>query len=225
VPQLVTDAGGVLFATSLFAALLAFHATVARYTLTLAREGVLPAWLAVTRADEVPVTASLLQSGLAFTTLVVFVVAGLDPTMDLFFFGTVAGGLGVLTLMSLTAVAVIAFFARRRRGESLWRRRIAPILSATVLILVLAASVAFFGDLLGTTDPIKTWAAPAGYLTAGLAGLAWAYRLKRTRPETYAVIGHGDRTTTSQPPTIPAPSPQTDGAPAEPVTGRFPISY
>jgi amino acid transporter len=193
-PQPVITAGLVLYATSLFAAMLAFHTTVARYTLTLAREGVLPGWLAVTRADEVPVTASLTQSGLAFTTLTVVVLVGGDPTMDLFFFGTVSGGLGVLTLMTLTAVAVIVFFGRRRRGETWWRARIAPVLSAAALLLVLAVSVAFFGDLLGTTDPVRTWAAPVAYLSIAVAGIGWAQLLKHRQPEVYAVIGHGDRT-------------------------------
>ncbi|UQU62540.1 hypothetical protein COUCH_26360 [Couchioplanes caeruleus] len=72
VPTVVLKAGAVLYATSLFLAMLAFHLTVARYTLTIAREGVLPQWLAITRADEVAATASLLQSVLAFTTRIQF---------------------------------------------------------------------------------------------------------------------------------------------------------
>jgi amino acid transporter len=195
-PQQMITAGLVLYATSLFAAMLAFHTTVTRYTLTLAREGVLPGWLAVTRADEVPVTASLAQSGLAFTALLVIVIAEADPTMDLFFFGTVSGGLGVLILMTATAVAVVVFFHRHRNGETRWRTRLAPLSSAAVLLLILAVSVAFFGDLLGTTDPVRTWAAPTAYLTVAGCGIGWARVLKRNRPEVYAVIGHGDRTTT-----------------------------
>jgi amino acid transporter len=202
-PPVVVTAGLVLYGTSLFAAMLAFHTTVARYILTLAREGVLRTWLAATRADEVPTTASLTQSALAFTTLIAVALAGGDPTMDLFFFGTVSGGLGVLTLMTLTAIAVIAFFRRSRRGETRWRSRIAPLLSAAILVLVLAVSVAFFGDLLGTTDPIRTWAAPTAYLIAAIAGMGWAWRLKRRRPDVYAVIGHGDRTDLSAPAMVP----------------------
>ena len=226
VPPVVMDAAVVLFATSLFAALLAFHTTVARYTLTLAREGVLPRWLAVTRADEVPVTASLLQSTLAFNTLVVFVMAELDPTMDLFFFGTVSGGLGVLILMTVTACAVIAFFTRHRHGENLWRRRIAPLLSAVVLLAVLAVSVAYFGDLLGTTDPVKTWAASVTYLTVAVAGICWAWRLKHTRPGVYAAIGHGDQSSSdradvSAPPTIPA---SRGSDPRQADGQRFPVN-
>ena len=193
-PQVVVDAGHVLYATSLFAAMLAFHATVARYTLTLAREGVLPRWLAVTRADEVPVTASLSQSLLAGAVLAGFVTAGLDPTMDLFFFGTVSGGLGVLALMTITAIAVVRYFTGRPHGQTWWRRTAAPLAAALLLGAVLAISVAFFGDLLGTTDPARTWAPPAGYLLTATAGTLWAIRLRRRRPDVYAVIGSGQHT-------------------------------
>ena len=193
VPAVVMDAATVLFATSLFAAMLAFHSTVARYTLTLAREGVLPRRLALTRADEVPVAGSALQTAVAVVTLVVVVALGLDPTTDLFFYGTISGGLGVLILMTVAAVAVIHFFHRHPHGENLWRRRIAPFCAALFLLVVLLATLAFYGELLGTDDPVKIWAAPAGYAAVAATGVVWAYVLKVRRPDTYAAIGQGDR--------------------------------
>lgn len=202
-PRVVMDIATVLFATSLFAAMLAFHHTVARYTLTLAREGVLPAWLARTRDDEVPVTASLTQSGVALLALVGYLVTALDPTTDLFFFGTVSGGLGVLILMSIAAVAVVRFFHANPHGENIWRRAIAPRVSATVLIVMLLLTVAFFGHLLGTDDPVKVWAAPTTFLTAGVAGAVWATTLRRRRPQVYTAIGIGSR---HHPPAPPEPA-------------------
>ena len=198
-PAVVLEVATALFATSLFAAMLAFHSTVARYTLTLAREGVLPHYLARTRDDEVPVGGSALQTAIAIVSLLAIVAFGLDPTTDLFFFGTTSGGLGVLILMSVAAVAVIRFFHRRPLGENLWRRRIAPITSAAFLITVLLLTLTFFGELLGATDPIRIWAAPAVYLLVAVSGVAWAYRLKTKRPEAWAVIGQGDRAITVRP--------------------------
>jgi amino acid transporter len=192
-PGVVLEVAAALFATSLFAAMLAFHSTVARYTLTLAREGVLPRRLARTRDDEVPVGGSALQSVIAIGTLVLIVALGLDPTTDLFFYGTISGGLGVLILMTVTAFAVIHFFHRSPHGENVWRRRIAPLISAGFLLVVLLLTLAFFGRLLGTTSPLRTWATPAAYLLIALIGVGWAYRLKHHRPETWAAIGHGDR--------------------------------
>jgi hypothetical protein len=129
----------------------------------------------------------------------VVVALGIDPTTGLFFYGTVSGGLGVLILMSVAAVAVIRFFHRHPHGENRWRRTVAPVLSATFLLSVLLLTLAFFGELLGTTNPIKIWTAPTAYALIAVAGLAWAYRLKAARPETWAVIGHGDRAHTGRP--------------------------
>ena len=230
-PVWVIRVGVVLFATSLFAATLAFYSTVGRYALTLAREGVLPRWLAITRADEVPVTAALLQSGLALIALVIVVQARLDPTMDLFFFGTVSGGLGVLILMTVAALAVIVFFGRGRHLENWWRRRLAPVTAAVFLTVITAASVAFFGDLLGTTSPVKTWLTPLTYLTAGITGVVWARRLKTSRPDVYAAIGHGGPDITGKPvPAVPRTRTRADdrdraavtgaGLPADPIPDR-----
>lgn len=191
VPSWVLATGVVLYATSLFAATLAFVSTVGRYTVTLAREGVLPGPLAITRGDEVPVVAGVVQSVLALAALVIVVCIGADPTLDLFYFGTLSGGLGVLILMTLAAAAVVVFFARRDHGEPWIRRRLAPIVAVVCLTLITAVSVAFFGDLLVTTDPVKAWITPTVYALAVAAGICWAWRLQATRPQVYAAIGHG----------------------------------
>ncbi len=92
--------GQLLFLTSLFAAALAFHATAARYLFALGREGVLPGWLGKTsRHTGAPARASLTHSLIAATALAGYVAAGWrDPLTHLLFWGTVAGGFGVLIL-------------------------------------------------------------------------------------------------------------------------------
>ncbi|GIE30819.1 hypothetical protein Ait01nite_038640 [Actinoplanes italicus] len=208
-PTVVLDIGQVFFATSLFAAMLAFHHTVARYALTVAREGVLPASLARTR-DGVPVAASLAQSALAVVVLVIFAIAVWNPTTDLFFFGTVSGGLGVLVLMTIAAIAVIRFFRRGPLGETRWRRAIAPWISAVFLSLVLLVTIAFFGELLDTDNPAKIWSPILSFLLALVAGIIWGRKLRRERPDVFAVIGTG------RPPLAPGETPPavvTDGDP------------
>ncbi|MCY1141480.1 APC family permease [Actinoplanes sp. Pm04-4] len=197
VPAAVVTAGLVLFATSVFAAALAFHNTVSRYILTLSREGLLPVWLAITRSDDVPAAASLMQSTLAFLVLVAAGIGGVDPVKDLFFFGTTAGGLGVLIMMCLTGAAVIGYFHRHPHRETVWRRRIAPIVSTVVLTLIAVTSIAFFGDLISSSHPVKVWGAPLVYAAVAVAGIGWALHLRRHRPHVYAVIGHGERTRTT----------------------------
>lgn len=85
----------VLFITSVFAALLSFHHTVARYLFALGRERVIPAMFGRTsRHTGAPKAGSLMQSGLALCVLVGYTLAGADPLVHLFFWLTVTGGLG-----------------------------------------------------------------------------------------------------------------------------------
>jgi len=148
--------GHVLFATSLFAALLAFHNTAARYTFALGRERVLFAFFGATgRRFRAPIWGSITQSILAVVVLTVFATSdGLDPFVHLFFWWTVTGGFGVLILMTVTSVAVLAFFLRNRTGEvaaaSTWRRLIAPAIGAALLAVVLIVTILEFDTLLGT---------------------------------------------------------------------------
>ncbi|BCJ68699.1 APC family permease [Polymorphospora rubra] len=192
-PAALVDLGRLLLLTSLFAALVAFHHMIARYTFSLAREGLLPAALGRTgRLTGAPVHGSLLQSGLALTVLGIFAGAGLDPIRHLFFTGGVTGGLGVLVLMAATSVAVIGYFARDGRGEPVWRRVTAPTVAAAVLVTVLVVTVAGFGALLDLPgDSPLRWLLPAGYAVAATAGAGWALILRATRPRVYAAIGLG----------------------------------
>ncbi|MEV4276314.1 amino acid permease [Actinoplanes xinjiangensis] len=199
-PAVLVDLGRIFFATSLFAAMLAFHHTVARYALTVAREGVLPAGLARTRGG-VPVAASTAQSVLALAVLIIFAIATWNPTTDLFFFGTVSGGLGVLVLMTVAAVAVVRFFRRDGHGETRWRRAIAPWIAVVFLSLVLLLTIAFFSVLLDTDNIAKIWSPILSFLAALVAGIIWGRKLRRERPEVYAVIGTG------HPPLAPGESP------------------
>src|SRR6266704_86181 len=129
----LAQAAQVLFLTSLFAAALAFHNCVWRYMYALGRENVLPAALGRTGGNNIPKAASLAQSATGLAVIVAYAVAGWQPMTRLFFWLGTTGGFGVLILLALTAVAVIAFFARDPRGETAWGRLIAPALAAVLL--------------------------------------------------------------------------------------------
>ncbi|MEU1813046.1 APC family permease [Micromonospora aurantiaca] len=197
--------GELLFITSLFAALLAFHNTVARYAYALGRERVLPAAFGRTsRRNSAPWVGSLAQSILALAVLVCYAVAGADPYVHLFFWVTVIGGLGVLILMVLTSAAVVAYFTRDARGESPYRVFAAPALATLVLGWVLYTTIKEFDILLGVapTDPLRWWI-PAAYLIAAVLGVVWALALRTSSPDAYASIGRGSNlaqpAATSQP--------------------------
>jgi amino acid transporter len=187
--------GQLLFLTSLFAAALAFHMTAARYLFALGRDGVLPGWLGNTsRHTGAPARASLIHSLAAVAVLAGYLAAGLhDPLTHLLFWGTVAGGFGVLILMAATCLAVITYFRRTPfAGEPLWNRGIAPAASGILLATVLAASIDQIPLLLGAApDTAAPWIMPGGYLAAALTGLAVAGHLHRSRPHVLARVGHG----------------------------------
>ena len=107
------DTASLLFATSLFAALLSFHNAVARYTFALGRERVLPrAFGRVQPRTGAPWISSIVQTVLALSVVSVFALAGADPVLKLFTWLTNMGALGVLLLMCLTSFAVVAYFRR-----------------------------------------------------------------------------------------------------------------
>lgn len=187
------DAGNVLLVTSAFAAMLSYHNTVARYTFSLAREGVLPRSLARTGARSgAPVGASVLQSVIGLAVILVYAIAQLDPFTHLFFWLGMTGGFGVLLLLAGTSVAVVLYFAKDKRGESVWTRVIAPVLSALFLIWAVQQTVRDYGTMLGTGDEhAARWILPGLYLLVAVVGVIWALVLRSTKPALYEAIGKG----------------------------------
>ncbi|MEV6490850.1 APC family permease [Actinoplanes sp. NPDC051633] len=192
-PGFLVDIGYVLFMTSVFAALLAFHAAVARYQFALGREGVLPAaWGRTHPRTGAPLLGSITQSVLAVAVLSAYAAAGAEPLVFVFAWLTTIGGLGVLILMWSASAAVIAFFVRNRRGENAWRAIIAPLLAFLMLSVVLAATLIGFGELLQVSgDSPFQWLIPVLYLAVAGLGFVWALIMRAARPEVYAAIGRG----------------------------------
>lgn len=189
----VANIAQVLLVTSIIAAAVSFHNTVARYMFSLGREGVLPAALGRTSVrSSSPRAASLTQSVIGLIVIVIYAATTMDPLVQLFFYGGTSGGLGVLMLITITALGVLRFFVQNRITESMWRHRIAPVAAIAVLALVLAAAIVNFKDLLGTPPgSALPWLVPTLYVAIGLAGVAWGLFLSRSRPRVYANIGAG----------------------------------
>lgn len=184
----------VLLITSIVAATVSFHNTVARYMFSLGREGVLPRALGRTGPSGAPRAASAAQSVIGALVIAGYAVGGLDPLVELFFYAGTAGGLGVLLLVTLTSVCVVRFFAADRRGEGAWSASIAPVLATLLLCLVSYAGVSNMPELLGTPpgSPLP-WLVPTVYACVTAAGVAWGLFLSVQRPAVYAGIGAGPR--------------------------------
>jgi amino acid transporter len=195
----IVDVGHTLLVTSILAAMISFHNTTARYTFALGRERVLPAALGRTSTRTgAPVVGSMLQSAVGLVVIVVYAIGGWDPFFQLFFWGGVSGGIGVLTLIVLTSIAVVMFFSRNSYGENQWRRAIAPTLASIALIGVLYLAVKNFSILLGVPDdhPLR-WGVPIVYVIVILAGVVWGLVLRSNKPDVYATIGLGARSVTA----------------------------
>jgi amino acid transporter len=193
VPAAFINIGYVLFMTSVFAALLAFHAAVARYQFALGREGVLPAaWGRTHPRTGAPFLGSVTQSLLALGVLSAFAYFGTDPLVYVFAWLTTIGGLGVLLLMWAASAAVIAFFVRNPGKENVWRAYIAPLIAFLLLTVVLGATIVGFGELLQVSgnSPFQ-WLVPVAYTGVAIIGFIWALTMRAARPEVYQAIGRG----------------------------------
>lgn len=196
--DLAVTGGRILLGTGLIAALLAFHNAITRYTFALGREGVLPRVFGRTTIKGAPRNASFAQTAVAFVVLVVYAVADWDPLVQLFYWGSTTGGLGVLLLYTLTSIAVIGFFARNSRGESLWQRRIAPLLATVILLFVAYLAIDNLPTLFGVepgTGPARVVPIALGLIFA--AGTCWGLILKHVNPAVYEGIGRGTRSATA----------------------------
>lgn len=190
--QWATLAMYALIVTSVYAALLAFHNTINRYTYSLARDGILPAALAKTRPSGSPHIAGLAQTILALVIVVGFVIAGADPFLNLLIWVNTSGVVGVLILQLLASIAVIVFFVRNRTLERKWYVFPAAILATILLTLFAILIVLNIDALTGAGDAANAVilvVVPAAFLI----GVVLAFIYKRSQPAVYERIGGGDR--------------------------------
>ena len=187
------DIATVLFVTSLFAALLSFHNSVARYFFSLGREGVLPSGLARVNAKGAPMAGSITQTAIAVVLIVLFAILGKDPVLSLFAWLTNVGALGVIFLMALTSVAVVVYLRRHNEvTEATMSHEAAAVVASIALFAVFVLALTNFAALVGTTpgDPLN-WILPGLIVAAAVIGLVYGLALKRARPDVYALVGRG----------------------------------
>lgn len=142
----------VLYFTSLFACILAFHNVASRYVFALARHDVLPGSLSVPhRKHGSPHSASLWISGVVAVSIALAVGFGLDPITQFYTWFAAATTVGFVVLLIATSVAVLAFFARDRRGNSHWRVRVAPALGLVGLGVTLVLILGNLDGLAGSS--------------------------------------------------------------------------
>ncbi len=187
----LTTAMSVLFISSVFAALLAFHNAVARYLYALGREGLVPAALGRThRVHLSPHIGSLSQTALAVVIVLIFVVTRQNPVLALFTWLTQLGTLAIIVLMALASFAVVAFFAANRGLDAnRLRTTVAPVVGGVAMTAVAIYAASQFGLLIGNPESPLRWALPALIIVAAAAGIGTALVLRSRAPELYAQMG------------------------------------
>jgi amino acid transporter len=158
-----------LVLSSLFAAMLAFQNSAARYLFALGRGGTLPAALAKVNGRGAPSTGSIIVSVITAAVIALFAFAGLDPILNMFFWFSGLAVVSILLIEILVCLAVIAWFRRVPGDANIFQSLIAPVLATVGLSVGLYLLLARFGLLTGAVaegmDPTTTsWA---------MNGLGW----------------------------------------------------
>jgi amino acid transporter len=173
----------VLYFTSLFACILAFHNVASRYVFALSQRDVLPASLSQPHAlHGSPHRASLWISAVVAAGILLAVVFNLDPAAQFYTWFAGATTVGVVVLMIATSVAVLVFFGRDQRGHSVWRVRVAPVLGLVGLLGALVLILTNLKDLVGGSS-VLAWVI-VGVLVGALAvGVLIGSRVRATVDE------------------------------------------
>ncbi|EON13846.1 APC family permease [Pandoraea sp. SD6-2] len=180
----------VLFMVSVYAGLLAFHNSAARYFYAGGRDGLLPRALGRTHgAHQSPHAGSLLQSAIAAIAVAIFALCGADPVLQLFSWFSNVATLCVILLMAITSLAVIGFFRKYTgTGERWWRTQLLPAVACAALVGVLVMAIEHFDVLTGASRTLS-YALCALVPGALLLGIALAARLRSASAENYRRLG------------------------------------
>jgi amino acid transporter len=181
----------ILFVTSAFASLLAFHNAIARYLFAMGRERLLaPTLAAVHPRHGSPAPASLVQSGFAFACLLLFIVGGADPILTVFTLPSAVATLGIIILMATTSLAAVRFLGRR--PDAVRSRILGTAAFLTLSAVAMLATIRF--DVLAGGGPGWVRWLPLVLPAAALVGLWLVRRLALRDPAAHARLGLGETT-------------------------------
>ncbi|WP_053383987.1 APC family permease [Leucobacter celer] len=166
----------VLVVTSFFAGVVALQNTSSRYLVNLARGGLMPQGLSLLAKSGSPYTANIVQGALVMLALCVFALIGADPYTQVVVWTNTPTIIAVLLLQILTSVSAIRYFRRDDRGERVWKRLIAPALSALLITLTLGLLISKMGALTGL-GPAGNACVIAPLVLAALYGFLRARRI------------------------------------------------
>lgn len=180
----------VLFLVSIYAGMLAFHNSAARYFYATGRDGLLYGVLGTThRIHQSPHMGSAFQTLIAAVVVLAFAAVGADPILQLFAWFSSLAALSLILLMALTSFAVMAYFRRHPElGLGVTRSLILPLLSGGALLCVLVVAVIHF-DVLTGSSKLLSYGLCILIPVALTIGVMLALRLRRLSPERFRALG------------------------------------
>jgi amino acid transporter len=185
--------------TGSFACGMAFHNTTARYMYSLGREGILPKVLGRTHAKfksahiastTQSVIAAIITAAFALFAAVNAKLGAGDSVAYLQVYGLMAvmGVISILAIQAIVSIAIFNYFRTHYRDEHHWWSTItAPIIATITQALILYLAISHL-DFLGSGYGYSKWLA-WGDLAIWLAGLGYAFYLKRTDRAKYETVG------------------------------------
>lgn len=180
------DAMHVLIISSVFAALLAFHNAINRYTHNLAAEGIIPARLCATHPKHgSPYAAGIGQTALATVVVAVFALTHADPYLQLLIWVNTPGVIGIVLLQAMTAIAIPLYFGKVAHTEGTLRAVVAPVASAFLMAGALYLMISKIALLTGASDAVNSTL--VGLVPAVLViGYGAALAIRAKKPAAYA---------------------------------------
>jgi amino acid transporter len=178
-----------MFILSIYAGLIAFHNSTARYLYSMGREGLLPRMLGWTHPRyRSPYIASLLQTALCTVVVLAWAVFRADPILTLFSWLSNLATLCVLALMIGAATSAIVYFRRAPHEFSVARTIVLPAASALALSVVLLLAVWNFNVLTGASSMLSMSLIVLVPI-AGVLGWQIAGKLQQRDPDRYQQLG------------------------------------
>ncbi|MFD4668705.1 APC family permease [Lentzea sp. NPDC058450] len=175
--------------TSMFACCLAFHNGISRYSFALARDRVLPQFLARTNRHGSPHLSSFLQTATVLVLLGICFALGSDPVLVIFFWGSGVAVVGLVCLYVLVAIAILVHFRRNPQADvSVWRTLVAPAASAVVMVLLLCLIIANFEVLIATTRTTALLIASTVIVAFLLGVVVYSLRKRSLNPRALAEL-------------------------------------
>jgi amino acid transporter len=139
-----------LVISSLFAGLLAFQNSAARYFYAMGRAGVLPTKLDRVNKAGAPVIASITTSVITLIIIAWFIIQKLDPVLNMFFWFSGMTVVAIVWVEILVCFSVVLFFRKTKKDTRVWNTLIAPLAAAFFLALGEYLLTSRFGLLAGT---------------------------------------------------------------------------